>query len=351
MALFLSGALSLESPKSPVPETIEVELVDLPKSKAPKIIVPNSESPETKKLVARKLAGKNSLVPKESLRKGAEEGNAEQGRAIVPGAVSPINKNPVSKQRPEKLKPVKPQPKISESAKQPVGKVLEKPKKSKPVEKISPHKTTPKLKLDSSSLFAKLEQNKLSAKEKQPSPQKTNPEKNEKVTDRIREAKLLSAVPFQRLSQPGGLSRYGSSAHLPNIPDGQITLLNAKADRHAVFVRRVALQVFGKLKQLGWTNLSGGEINRIHGFAVVEAIMSPQGKLLGATVQDSSGLRKFDSTMLEAGEHGTWDQNPPESAKAADGNIHFIFKAKSWSIRYGDTGREKRWLLMATGLL
>jgi TonB family protein len=291
--------------------------------------------------VARKLAGKNSLVPKESLRKGVEEGNAEQGKAIIPGAVSP---KPVSKQQSlKKPQPVKAQPQVSKAKKQ--------PKKSTPVAKVSSQKHPPKLKLDSSSLFAKLEQDKFAAVKKQPAKQEASPEKNEKVSDRVRETKLRSAVPFQRLSQPGGLSRYGSSAHLPNIPDGQLTLLNAKADRHAVFVRRVALQVFGKLKQLGWTNLSGGEINRIHGFAVVEAIMSPQGKLLGATVQDSSGLRKFDSTMLEAGEHGTWDQNPPESAKAADGNIHFIFKAKSWSVRYGDTGREKRWLLMATGLL
>jgi len=320
IALFLSGALSFDQSKDPLEPTIEVSLVKLPPQKPPTIIVPDSKSPEVKNQVARKLAGKSSLVPKESIRKGAEEGNAEKGKSIKPARV-------VQKVAKKPLPPRKPAPK---------PKVTEKPKK-----------TPAKLKLDNPNLFAKLNFDKKLPKANQ---SRSKPERT-KTTDKLREYKLQRALPFQKLSDPGGVTRLGSSAHLPNIPDGQITLLNAKADRHAVFVRRVALQVFGKLKQLGWTNLSSGEISRIRSFAMVEAVMSPEGKLLAASVKDSSGLKKFDGTMLEAGKDGTWDQNPPTSAKAADGNIHFIFKARSWSARVGETGREKRWLLMATGLL
>ena len=43
----------------------------------------------------------------------------------------------------------------------------------------------------------------------------------------------------------------GSTDYLPNLPDGDITLLNTKADHFAVFVRRVAARVFAALRSSG----------------------------------------------------------------------------------------------------
>lgn len=144
---------------------------------------------------------------------------------------------------------------------------------------------------------------------------------------------------------------YGTADHLPSIPDGDITLLNAKADRYAVFVRRVALQVFGALRKLNWAELSSGELNRLNDFVTVEAVMSKSGKLLSVSLRESSGSSSFDQIARKAAELGTWDQNPPDGSADADGNIHFIFKSRSWSRALPNGLSEQRWLLLGTGLL
>ncbi|MFN8389190.1 MAG: hypothetical protein U0136_02730 [Bdellovibrionota bacterium] len=172
---------------------------------------------------------------------------------------------------------------------------------------------------------------------------------DEKNTDTKRAESFAQREPFQR--SLSATLKLGSSDHLPEIPDGDITLLNAKADRFAVFVRRVALQVFGALRRTGWQELHYSEVRRINGFATVEAVMSRTGKLLSVTVTDSSGSTAFDGTLSRAASEGTWDQNPPSEAAASDQKIHFVFKARTWG-RPGQGGvSEQRWLLLGTGLL
>lgn len=146
----------------------------------------------------------------------------------------------------------------------------------------------------------------------------------------------------------------GVSDHLPNLPDGDITLLNAKANTYAGFVRRVAVQVFAQLRSQGWEKLSMNEVRRIEDFATIEAVLSPEGRFMTMHLIEGSGSSAFDSVVKLSVSGGARDPNPPVGARASDGNIHFIFKARSWSSvgvnpRSG-TPSEHRWLLLATGL-
>lgn len=164
---------------------------------------------------------------------------------------------------------------------------------------------------------------------------------------------------YRAFSRPAGsgariVGLRGTNDHLPSLPDGDLTLLNAKAERHAVFVRRVATQVFSQLRASGWESLSAADINRLSSDTTVTASLSLQGKLLGVTMQRGSGSERFDRVVEEAVRRGARDPHPPAEAAADDGTIRFIFKARSWS-EGGYDGRgaglvERRWLLLATGL-
>jgi hypothetical protein len=164
---------------------------------------------------------------------------------------------------------------------------------------------------------------------------------------------------YQAFSRPPGsgaafLGTAGISDHLPNLPDGDITLLNAKANIYASFVRRVAVQVFTQLRSQGWERLSGQQIRQLSGFSTIEAILSPDGKFIRAQLLESSGSDAFDSVVNLSVTNGARDPNPPPGALAKDGLIHFIFKARSWSQmgvnRRSGAPMEQRWLLLATGL-
>ena len=162
--------------------------------------------------------------------------------------------------------------------------------------------------------------------------------------------------PFSRPAGSGArfLGNTGNTDYLPQLPDGDITLLNAKANKFAVFVRRVATRVFSKLRASGWENLSAADIRSMKGFSTIRAVLSPEGKLLDVRLEGPSGSKRFDGVLSQAVNNGATDPHPPPGALASDGNIHFIFKARSWSqvgpSRGGRGYAEQRWLLLATGL-
>ncbi|MBX7145431.1 MAG: energy transducer TonB [Oligoflexia bacterium] len=166
----------------------------------------------------------------------------------------------------------------------------------------------------------------------------------------------LSPPAFSRPAGSGAafVGRAGLNDYIPFLPDGDITLLNAKADQFAVFVRRVATQVFGQLRASGWDSLRANDIDAIQTFTTVRAILSPTGELLRVELLESSRSQRFDSTLVDAAKRGARDQNPPAGARAEDGTIRFIFRSKSW-VRYSVAAKngapiERRWLLLATGL-
>lgn len=171
--------------------------------------------------------------------------------------------------------------------------------------------------------------------------------------------RLIDPNQYTAFSRPAGsgarfIGQRGTSDYLPKLPDGDITLLNTKADQFAVFVRRVATQVFGEIRNTGWEILNSSDINSVSQFSTFRAILSPQGNLIRVEALSGSGSTRFDASIEEAVRKGAKDQNPPAGAAAADGNIHFIFQAKSWSAFTANTRSgmpmERRWLLLATGL-
>lgn len=164
---------------------------------------------------------------------------------------------------------------------------------------------------------------------------------------------------YNAFSRPVGsgaaiLGLRGSNDFIPSLPDGDLTLLNTKANLFAVFVRRVATQVFSQLRRSGWESLRASDINQIDTMNTVRAVLDPAGNLIKVTIEGGSGSQKFDQVLIDAVKQGARDPNPPKAAKADDGNFHFIFKARSWS-RLDHNARtgapfERRWLLLSTGL-
>ena len=164
---------------------------------------------------------------------------------------------------------------------------------------------------------------------------------------------------YQAFSRPAGsgaafIGLNGSSDFLPNLPDGDITLLNAKADKFAVFVRRVASAVFSHIRSTGWETMRAGDLNNISDYCTIHAVLNEKGDLIKITIEGPSGSPRFDETIKIAVKSGANDPNPPKAAMAEDGKFHFIFKSKSWAATgHAKTGApfERRWLLLATGLL
>lgn len=162
--------------------------------------------------------------------------------------------------------------------------------------------------------------------------------------------------PFSRPMASGArfLGDRGSADFLPNLPDGDITMLNEKASRFAGFVRRVATQVFSELRLQGWDSLGASDIIAISDFSTVRVVLSLSGRILRIDLESPSGSFRFDEVVMRASKRGAADPNPPPQAKAEDGNIHLIFKAKSW-VAGGFNARngaplQRRWLLLGTGL-
>lgn len=145
------------------------------------------------------------------------------------------------------------------------------------------------------------------------------------------------------------LGEAGNSDYLPNIADGEITMLNAKADRFAVFVRRVALQVFSSLRTSDWTDHPVFQQNVNTNEVLIRAIMDEKGKFISATIIQGSNHRSFDEIVLRSVRKGTWDKNPPPAAKTDQGNIHFLFKSKAW-VRHQGGMQTRKFILLGTGL-
>jgi TonB family protein len=164
---------------------------------------------------------------------------------------------------------------------------------------------------------------------------------------------------YEAFSRPSGsgarfLGMPGSADYIPDLPDGDITMLNTKASHFAVFVRRVAVQVFSQLRSVGWEHISAADIKAITEFCTVRATLSRQGELISAKIEGASGSPRFDQVVRLAAERGARDPNPPPEALSSRDTFEFIFKARSWvrlrsNPRTG-TPAEARWLLLGTGL-
>lgn len=338
---FLLLLLAFFSKTEPAQDPIEVAFLPPEQTLAPQreqIVSPSETTPQAPKVETNLRSDKDSSTEMEQIKRG------------LPGSSSP----PAKRVQPQQeQKPVKQTPPKNEAKSAAKLETKSAQKDSSQAAKASP----PTLRLGAGSLLEKLE--------KKPSPEeetnearlqalvrgKAPPQKTE-ASDTSREQQLREYQPFRPSSIDSLFStRSGSADYLPTVQDGEVTLLNAKADRHAIFVRRVALQVFGALRKQSWSEISYSRLKHASNFITVYATMSAEGNLLSVNVRDGSGSSIFDKVVESAVRTGTWDQNPPAGALAEDGTIRFVFKSKTWARRVGDARREQRWLLLSTGLL
>jgi TonB family protein len=136
---------------------------------------------------------------------------------------------------------------------------------------------------------------------------------------------LVSAPP----PAPGLFSGMrGSFDYLPDVAQGNLTMLNTKADRFAPFVRRVGTRVFQNLLIFQRQNLEASDILAAHDIVTVRATLDPSGKLKSIDVDDHSGSMAVDQTLLDALRQACFDENPPKSAANDKGEYEFIFQAQ-----------------------
>jgi len=118
----------------------------------------------------------------------------------------------------------------------------------------------------------------------------------------------------------------GTLDYLPDVREGDITLLNTKAEVFAPFVRRVALRVF----QNFWISLKKdltGPLS-VEEQVEAEAVMDPRGEMIGFTITSRSSRIALgsDRRLAQACNVGFFDRNPPPGARWEDGNIHFVLE-------------------------
>jgi len=142
----------------------------------------------------------------------------------------------------------------------------------------------------------------------------------------------------------------GTLDYLPDIREGNITLLNTKADVFAPFVRRVAVRVFQNLLISLKRDIGRGTLSTMEEIQA-EAVMSPAGEMIGLTIGKRSArvALSLDRRLQQACLVAFFDRNPPPGARAADGNIHFVFEA-AFEMQPTPQGAAW-WVRLGTGLL
>lgn len=189
---------------------------------------------------------------------------------------------------------------------------------------------------------------------KKPLTFKLSPSSTESMLERNRaeqsDREKSESLQSKLLSSPGA---FGSQDYLPSLADGDVTLMNAKASKFAVFVRRVALQVFSFVKTSGLTGVTAAEIREAENSVRYRATLGRDGALIRIEKENASGSGRFDEIVYASVKRGSHDPNPPQEALASDGFYHFIFDTRVWLRIEQDRGgfpRERRFILLSTGL-
>jgi TonB family protein len=347
VVIFFSFSSPFEqAPPADTEQTIDVSFEPPVRQRPPEQIVSPSDRRSTEPPTeTTRLSEENASFTREQIRRG------DQGGAVV----AKVAKNTNARQQSDRSVEQPESPKAKSVQK------TEQPNQQRPKEQKRDNERTLDTAPKPQNSPAKLQQLTLDASttinrfgELAP---KSNPQ--ESLSAAIQGGAQASSSGYKAFSRPVGsgaafLGTGGVRDFLPGLPDGDITLLNAKASQYASFVRRVATQVFGLMRQTGWDQLRAPDIRQIGGFSTVRAVLSPSGQLLRVEVLEESGSTRFDLVLSEAAKRGAKDPNPPPGAAASDGNIRMIFKSRSW-VDIGSGGRsgglvERRWLFLATGL-
>ena len=127
----------------------------------------------------------------------------------------------------------------------------------------------------------------------------------------------------------------GTPDYLPDVKQGNFTLLNTKADRFAPFVRRVGLRVFQTFSMEFKQEIYAGSVPQGKENVEIEAVMSRDGKRVEVYLKQRSGNLATDRVLLGTlNDQIFFDENPPPAAVSEDGRIHFVF-ALNASVWYG----------------
>lgn len=151
---------------------------------------------------------------------------------------------------------------------------------------------------------------------------------------------------------PSSSKRRGTLDFLPDVREGDITLLNTKAEMFAPFVRRVGVRVFGHfviLLRRELSQLAGGGRESV----TLEAVMNRDGDLVTLNLKGRSAGASLgtDRSLQRACYEGFFDRNPPPGAEANDGNIHFLLNAQVMSLVSPDGRRLGYQAVFSAGLL
>ncbi len=354
LLIFIALLATLKfSSTTPLSEALKVELVAPPQIKKsfsptlpPQTIPLNKKqivSPHEAPIVttpppdAKLLSDQNTATKKEVIKRGMPAKQASLSSKVSSQSLPQTSALPSKKV--ESPKTVTKQAKNNQIASQ------TRSKQQSITVKNNPSALT--LKLDENTALAKFGLEK-----------RNNGSEENSSASRIARSSSKQSVPSAFSRPPGsGAAFLGASGvpdFLPNLPDGDLTLLNTKANQFAVFVRRVALRVFQNLRRGGWEAMTARDILRIADKVNVEAILEKNGTLREVNLTVSSGSDAFDQVVVSAIKEGAPDPNPPAAATLDDGTIRLFFNSQSW-VRQGynpRTGapREERWIYLGTGL-
>ena len=120
----------------------------------------------------------------------------------------------------------------------------------------------------------------------------------------------------------------GSFDALPDVAQGNLSMLNTKADRFAPFVRRVGTRVFQNLLIYQRQNLEASDILAANDIVTARVILDASGKLKSLEVDEHSGSMAVDQTLVDALRQAAFDDNPPKSAANENGEYEFVFQAQ-----------------------
>jgi len=120
----------------------------------------------------------------------------------------------------------------------------------------------------------------------------------------------------------------GTFDALPDVAQGNLTMLNTKADRFAPFVRRVGTRVFQNLLIYQRQNLEASDILAANDIVTARVLLDRSGKLKSLEVEDHSGSMAVDQTLIDALRQAAFDDNPPPSAANGNGEYEFVFQAQ-----------------------
>lgn len=142
----------------------------------------------------------------------------------------------------------------------------------------------------------------------------------------------------------------GTLDFLPDVREGDITLLNTKAEVFAPFVRRVAIRVFQNFLISLKREMAGAGV-ATNETVEAEVVMDQGGDMVGFQVNTRSTRIALasDRRLQQACSDGFFDRNPPPGARAKDGRIHFIFRT---AVEYVPTARGGGYyVFLSAGLL